>query len=697
MDESMEKYSASPMFQSTSSMSPSTTTFDNSDYTISYSGNNSPVSNTTAITMTIVDGRFFKLIPEKCINNTTAATCVKCEPDAVLIKGSVNSSSNFLCHLKRKHGPEAVAEYTEYLHSKKRFRRNPSSTSNTQSYSHLNASTDNTSHRTRAQKTQISFQDKLEMNILKFIIHSVLPVETVTNSHFLNIFKSLKIPGDELKIFNTELLDEKLVDLFHKTSQQLKSDLNDAYVCCVIDICQWEDSTCLVIMAHWVDNEMERRSAVLKIKKFSTLNECRSESIEQIFKDVSEEFNIKKFRVFSSAMFGRCNLLKAIHSYGIGKNLIEIDNHAEGIQEQIIQKYEPLSILNPRHMHCYVQELTNLASLDISNYISNNSTLSEEHGRIMQKFNELWSHPDAAVVLEELSLNTLKKISTKNWISVYFVLEEFLEMADKSDSIFQALEIKGWLSDMDFLYVQEHLQCTKPIAEALTLLDSRKHSLFGSLLPTLLALRRHLNKLAHKSWEHVCSCLFSEALLNMVEEKFSRFYKFESSEAVEAAIAAFSHPEFKNRWLSCVDVSVQNKMLDAFKAAVEEELPKTKAQLEDATEWEEQVQSSKYQSRSDFFDFGSENEVVKPMSTKAVVEMQVLNYFNYTSKDMNSLKHFPEINKVFMKYNAPLSSFSVVNKIFEGDLLQKVFLSGNKVFDKFFDMKIWLKANEELF
>lgn len=64
-------------------------------------------------------GKFFIPVPQKCSPNRTVALCVKCMPSAVEIKGYGKSSSNFLSHLKRKHGDTALEEYRQYTDGKK--------------------------------------------------------------------------------------------------------------------------------------------------------------------------------------------------------------------------------------------------------------------------------------------------------------------------------------------------------------------------------------------------------------------------------------------------------------------------------------------------------------------------------------------------------------------------------------------------
>ncbi|KAL4107528.1 hypothetical protein QTP88_017864 [Uroleucon formosanum] len=66
-----------------------------------------------------INGIFFKFLPEKsCASESKMVVqCVKCEPKIVELKGYGNSSSNFVTHIKRRHGNNAAEEYKNHLRS----------------------------------------------------------------------------------------------------------------------------------------------------------------------------------------------------------------------------------------------------------------------------------------------------------------------------------------------------------------------------------------------------------------------------------------------------------------------------------------------------------------------------------------------------------------------------------------------------
>ena len=72
----------------------------------------------TNMNMTLLDGTFFQLVPNKSTSRNIIATCIKCLPNNVEVKGYRNCTSNFVTHLKRKHGNDVVEEYKAYTKKK---------------------------------------------------------------------------------------------------------------------------------------------------------------------------------------------------------------------------------------------------------------------------------------------------------------------------------------------------------------------------------------------------------------------------------------------------------------------------------------------------------------------------------------------------------------------------------------------------
>jgi hypothetical protein len=72
--------------------------------------------------LALLDGTYFKQLPEESTGNLITAVCIKCTNK---VRGYHNCTSNFLTHLKRMHGEKSVEEYNKYKkqRSKKKTRK----------------------------------------------------------------------------------------------------------------------------------------------------------------------------------------------------------------------------------------------------------------------------------------------------------------------------------------------------------------------------------------------------------------------------------------------------------------------------------------------------------------------------------------------------------------------------------------------
>ncbi|KAL4125895.1 hypothetical protein QTP88_010132 [Uroleucon formosanum] len=107
--------------------------------------------------------------------------------------------------------------------------------------------------------------------------------------------------------------------------------------------------------------------------------------------------------------------------------------------------------------------------------------------------------------------------------------------------------------------------------------------------------------------------LIRKSLLDSIEKRFSNILSFNTVEADYAAIAAFSHPKFKNKWLNCIYTSYsRDKLLSIFKKAVTAESITTSEEIVEIEE-----------DHSDFYDFGPaiQNDTTET-STSAEIEVR---------------------------------------------------------------------------
>lgn len=101
-----------PLILQTSSIS--TTSYDTSSATSTCDIQSTSLANCVNEfeRISILDGKFFKIVEQDEHGHNITALCVKC--GTVKIRGQKNATSNFVLHLKRRHGKKAFEEYQNY-------------------------------------------------------------------------------------------------------------------------------------------------------------------------------------------------------------------------------------------------------------------------------------------------------------------------------------------------------------------------------------------------------------------------------------------------------------------------------------------------------------------------------------------------------------------------------------------------------
>ncbi|KYN17841.1 hypothetical protein ALC57_09880 [Trachymyrmex cornetzi] len=159
------------------------------------------------------------------------------------------------------------------------------------------------------------------------------------------------------------------------------------------------------------------------------------------------------------------------------------------------------------------------------------------------------------------------------WNSLFDSLQQIHSIKEKNVQLHRELGIKKPIKCTEFDHIQEYLMCAAPVAEALDIMQGENNMYFGIVLPCLFALRKKLKTIKRKNNLTYCKTLI-ETYINSVETRFSQFYDLNTPEAESAAIAALSHSRFKNKWLSCVEPTQRNKVLNIFKINISKEINK---------------------------------------------------------------------------------------------------------------------------
>lgn len=235
--------------------------------------------------------------------------------------------------------------------------------------------------------------------------------------------------------------------------------------------------------------------------------------------------------------------------------------------------------------------------------------------------------------------------------------------------------------ETDLEYLEEFIECVSPIAISLDRLQGDKNCFYGELLPILMQMRRTLQKLKLRHLKY-CTSLVSVRLRSL-EKRFNDYYSF-SSQRNDAILASVSHPFFKLRW---VPKEKRNDVKDLLFNEAE-----SLCSHETVKDTESSLSKTSSETFFSFEEGTSSDESTLNVSTKNTVQLECLQYLQNNDGSLESLKNFPVIRKLFMKYNTPLPSSAPVERLFSyGSMIMRP--RRRKMNDDTFEKQLLLRAN----
>lgn len=166
-------------------------------------------------------------------------SCVKCEPKNIIIKGSKCSSSNFKSHLKRKHDSSVRDEYENCINDERKEFKNK----------HPN----NTNCKNKTKYSQHQFDE----DVNNYIIHAMVPLNTVENPFFKEMFTAPGIlKNNGLKLMNHRSLSIKMYDRFNTSIGKFKTTLEKVKcLCTTADVWYTKIRSFMGVTVHWIDED----------------------------------------------------------------------------------------------------------------------------------------------------------------------------------------------------------------------------------------------------------------------------------------------------------------------------------------------------------------------------------------------------------------------------------------------------------
>lgn len=408
----------------------------------------------------ILDGKFFVYSETESTKTKRVAICVSCRPKIVKISGFINSTSNFVSHLKRRHGEGTYREYKNHLRNVNKSKRTLRITNRRQ----LRKS--KTRNNNCEAKDRRVLQGKFTESIIKFFVNSMIPLQAIDDPYFKKIFEGLNITAEGLNLVNRISLGRLIDSYFVKEIANIRNELHAVEeVCTTADVWSGKTGSFLGVTAHWLDSNLKRKSKTFACRRFSGTHNY--DRIAALIEVIHGEFGLDPGRVLTTVTDNGSNFVNAFrefdvdvkccvnHTNTVDDNLecgkppnedvypkvnskphINTLNKANSIAsaENIVPQSIELNI--PAHLRCSAYKLNLCATIDANDVLCNNETiLANIHNQVIKKCNNLWNSAncsESAEIIHNIIGNSLSKPKTSRWSSLYDGLKQIASFQNMS-------------------------------------------------------------------------------------------------------------------------------------------------------------------------------------------------------------------------------------------------------------------------
>lgn len=685
-----------------------------------------------------LDGRFYKVLNHN--GKKIITECQLCLPKVHTISGVVGVSTNFVRHIKRVH-PEASANYQQHILSKK--------VRKTKRMSFDSLSDGHSEIRNKRQKTIESFigignrrpiaQEVFEKRLIEFTVSSMSSITILDNPAFKQIFD-----GMDLKVISRRTAMRRITDLNTKTMEIIKCKLLDVQYCCTTaDIWSAKKRSFLGVTCHWIGNDLSRHSAALACKRFAGVHSY--DRIAELLENIHLSFGLKEDKIMATVTDNGSNFLKAFKEFGVkvSSNLIaksvdsselctndndeqeptetadsSSDEDEEDKDEVILPTFksivavstpseeedeeDTLQIQLPKHQRCASHTINLIAVTDTKNAINSNTALRKRHTNVLNKCSLLWnksSYPKSAEIIKGFLGHYLSYPGVTRWNSLFDALTQLLKDKDKLNQLFVKLNVKQSFNDSELLYLEEYCKVMTPLAHALDILQGERNIYYGYLIPCIASVTVKLNKLQKENLHLVEPIL--KACVDGIQRRFSNFVNL-TAEVNDAIIASLTIPKFKFKWLNAFKVKDKSlrSVADLQKVVTNAIHEMIKAETDNCFHNElDAFEKHKSTAEDLFFEFNTDeqynntNSEESKSKLKNDIELEVLHYINDPSTDVVCLNNYPNIKKLFVKYNTVLPSSAPVERLFSFASIINA-PKRHAITDKHFECLVLLKANQ---
>ncbi|XP_045081174.1 uncharacterized protein LOC123492602 [Coregonus clupeaformis] len=264
----------------------------------------------------------------------------------------------------------------------------------------------------------------------------------------------------------------------------------------------------------------------------------------------------------------------------------------------------------------------------------------------MSKCSSIWNKAHrstlASEAIEDIASMKVTVPCVTRWSSEYCAISKLIAPTDDQlGKICEDLGVSSKRHPCEIAFLKEYSTALQPLAFSIDLLQGEKKCFLGFLIPTILSLK---SKLSEKMPLATFSAHIITAVIEAIERRFGPMLSTH-----EAKMATVTMPKFRLCWFN-------PGKTEAIRSTFVQEA----ASMENthSEEVDEEAQNDSDESEDHlFFVFGGATT-----GASGTAEDEV--YLEDKDKSLDSLKSFPRVQNLFLKYNTTLPSSAPVERLF---------------------------------
>lgn len=337
------------------------------------------------------------------------------------------------------------------------------------------------------------------------------------------------------------------------------------------------------------------------------------------------------------------------------------ESRPNGPTNELIEYIDEQANRLPDHRRCLAHQL-NLIAGDFQRELPQKA--SKALITTYNKLQVLWVLPRKSSFAKTICKQVLNCQLTipceTRWNSKFDAIQHVFVLKDKMNEYVDCLKdsIKNKSTSLlekfdetDWIIVKAYLKTMEPIALSLDRLQGERNCGQGFVLPTLLSMRHKV--LSLKGGNLLRD--FQETMLKVLNRRFFNFFEI-SEKNRDLVVASMSTPRFKGSFIADegeYDQARRMFLSECIKLSVSQDDSQPEAIGNDVIEEED-----------DFFMSFRQNRNSRRSSIEQNIESEVHRYLDDERKEFSILNEYPNIRRVFYKYNTTLCSSGVVERVF---------------------------------